>query len=63
MTAAGDRLLEQADQCELKALHHTEQATVGTQAERTVHERAAHDFRVIEATLRLVAQALDNDDD
>ena len=63
MIAAPDRLLEQAQQCEQIAAWHDEQAGAGTKAEREVHERTACGYRIVELSLRLVAEALDEDDE
>lgn len=61
MVGAAERLLEQADQCEQIAAWHDEYATVGPPAQRAMHERTAHGYRVVELSLRLVAEALNGD--
>ena len=62
MIAAADRLIEQADRCENVAAWHDEQAGVGSPDERAVHDRAAQSYRIVELSLRLVAEAIDEDD-
>jgi hypothetical protein len=63
VVGAADRLIEQADRCEQVAAWHDEQATVGNKARREMHERAANSYRIIELSLRLVAEALDDDEE
>jgi hypothetical protein len=60
--AAAERLMEQADRCEQVAAWHDEQATVGNKARREIHERAANSYRIVELSLRLVAEALEEEE-
>ena len=63
MIAAPDRLIEQADQCEAVAAWHEEQAGAGPPQRREIHARTAQSYRVVELCLRLVADALDDEDE